>query len=148
MPENFADNSLVSDGRSLASDVVNNVVIPRIKLQVGVDGAAADVSSSNPLPVSLPTVSTSLVNKSGTITSGGVAQTLCAANSSRIGFCVQNVSSENLWINELGSSAAATQPSLLLSPGSLYEAPASCVSKLAISIFGATTGQAFSAREW
>ena len=86
-------------------------------------------------------------DKSGTVTSGGVAQTLMAALPSRCGFIIQNLSTSDLWISSLGT-AAATQPSIWLPAGSYYEPPESGVPVSAISIYGATTGQAFAAREW
>lgn len=86
-------------------------------------------------------------DKSGTITSGGAAQTLMAANTSRKGFFIQNQSAGDLWISSVGT-AAATQPSLWLPPGAYYEPPVTGVPTAAISIFGATAGQAFAAREW
>lgn len=89
----------------------------------------------------------SSTSRSGTIASGGVAQTLMAANSSRRGFWIQNVSTGDLWISDLGTASAA-QPSVVVPPGALYEAPSGGVPTSAISIFGATTGQAFAAREW
>jgi hypothetical protein len=87
-------------------------------------------------------------DKSGTITSGGTQQTLMVANASRLGWQLQNVSTTDLWFNELGSSAVVGQPSFKLGPGDSYESPVSSVSTAAISIIGATTGQAFTAREW
>ncbi len=88
-----------------------------------------------------------LADRSGTITSGGSAQTLMAANSARRGFWIQNQSSGDLWISELGT-AAATQPSIQIGAGAFYESLATGTPVSAISIFGATTGQAFAAREW
>lgn len=87
-------------------------------------------------------------DKSGTITSGGNAQSLMAANPSRKGFWVQNNSAEDLWIRDTGTAAAATQPSLKIVAGALYETPITGCPTGAVSIFGATTGQAFTAREW
>lgn len=86
-------------------------------------------------------------DKSGTVTSGGTAQVLAAANNYRRGFWIQNQSTGDLWINPTGTAAAA-QPSLWLPSGSYWEAPQDGVPAGAISIFGATTGQAFAAREW
>lgn len=86
-------------------------------------------------------------NRSGTITAGGVAQTLMAANAARGGFIIQNVSTGDLWFSSVGT-AAASQPSIWLPAGSYYEPPETGVPITAISIFGATTGQAFTAREW
>lgn len=88
------------------------------------------------------------VSRSGTVTLGGTAQALMAGNPGRKGFFVQNNSSGDLWINELGNAAAAAQPALRLVPGAYYESPITGCPVGAISIFGATTGQAFTAREW
>jgi len=87
------------------------------------------------------------VNRSGTITTGGTQQTLAAANLNRKGMWIQNLSTGSLWINELGSATQA-QPSMEIKTGQLYEYPVDGVPATAISIIGATTGQAFSAREW
>ncbi len=94
------------------------------------------------------TILIKLTNRSGTITSGGAAQVLMARNDDRRGFAVQNLSSGDLWIREDGTSAAATQPSLKLIAGAYYETPPRSVTTDEVSIFGATTGQAFYAREW
>jgi hypothetical protein len=88
-----------------------------------------------------------ITNRSGTIATGGASQTLMAANSQRRGYWVQNVSAGALYINALGT-AAATQPSVLIPPNGLYECAEGSTPASEIQIFGATTGQAFSAREW
>lgn len=89
-----------------------------------------------------------LTDRSGTITAGGTAQQLMAANAARIGFAIQNLSATaDLWINPLGA-AAASQPSIKLVPGAYFEAPAGFGAVGAISVFSATTGVAFSAREY
>lgn len=89
-------------------------------------------------------------NKSSTITSGGSAQTFAAANTSRRGYRVQNLSSGKLFINDKGAAAVATETgaSFTLLPGQMYESPANGVSTAAISIIGATTSQAFEGAEW
>ncbi len=84
---------------------------------------------------------------SGTITAGGVAQTLAALRPGRVGFAVQNLSSGDLWVNENGT-AAASQPSIKIPVGALYETPTDYRDGSDLSIFGATTGQSFAAREW
>lgn len=105
------------------------------------------VSLTTPLPTIATGAQVTYTDKSSTVTSGGAAQTLMAANTSRRGFWLQNQSSGDLWISSLGA-AAATQPSMRVPPGVYYEPPPSGVPTAAISIFGATTGQAFAAREW
>ncbi len=88
-----------------------------------------------------------LADRSGTITAGGTAQQLAAANAARLGLLVQNLSTGDLWLNMLGT-ATASQPSLLLAAGAYWESPVGFGAVGAVSIFGATTGQAFSAKEW
>lgn len=96
-------------------------------------------------------ITTSPVNgyadRSGTVASGGVAQALMAANPARKGYWIQNNSASDLWIRDTGT-AAAIQPSLKIAAGNLYESPVTGCPTTAISIFGATTGQTFTAREW
>lgn len=85
-------------------------------------------------------------NRSGTITTGGTAQVLMPAWSARKGCTVQNQSTGDLWVSEIGT-AAATQPSIRVPAGAQYI----CMSPApgtALSIIGATTAQAFAAREW
>ena len=88
-------------------------------------------------------------NISGTITTGGTAQQLAAAFAGRKGCAIQNQSAGDLWINDLGT-AAATQPSIKVPAGAQYlcGAGGGGASAGALSIFGATTGQAFAGREW
>lgn len=88
-----------------------------------------------------------LTNRSGTITTGGVAQVLMALNSQRRGYWFQNVSAGDLWISAVGAAAAA-QPSMKIPPNALFEVNPGTVPTGELSVFGATSAQAFSAREW
>ena len=97
------------------------------------------------LPVYRP--GSSYTDRSGTLTAGGTAQVLAAANPARRGYRVANLSSADLWINDKGGAASATQPAFKVAAGALYESPAFGAPTSAISIFGATTGQAFEAVE-
>lgn len=133
-------------GRKFAADDIGDVLYPRVKLVIGADGANdGDLSSSKPMPVSTPVGNP--VNRSGTITTGGTAQTLMSANAARRGWTLQNLSTGDIWVSDVGA-AAASQPSLKVPAGALYETPAGYGSVGAVSVFGATTGQAFCAREW
>lgn len=97
----------------------------------------------------------SLTNASGTITTGGTSQQLVAANSSRKYLLVVNLSTDTLWIRFGSTAAAASEPSIPLNPavaassygGGAYEMAGSAISTDAIQIYGATTGDAFSAWE-
>ena len=86
-------------------------------------------------------------DRSGTVTTGGVAQVAAPAWSQRRGFSLQNLSAGDLWLSAVGT-AVAGRPSLLIPAGALYESPTYGTPSSALSIFGATTGQAFSLIEY
>ena len=94
-----------------------------------------------------------MFNISGTITLGGTAQYATFAKPSRKGYFIQNHSAGDLWINDM-AVAVASQPSIRIPPGAMYETPSSgdlgggAYGTEAISIIGATTGQAFTGRSW
>jgi hypothetical protein len=84
-------------------------------------------------------------DRSGSITTGGTAQTLAALNNARRGLTIQNISTADMWINETGGTAAAnTAGSFQLTAGNT----AYISTRQAVSIIGATTGQKFSATEF
>ena len=120
------------------SQLVNN----GIKLYSG----SSSVSSSNPLPIVFSTAT--ITSRSGTIATGGTAQSLMAANAARKGWFIQNNSTGDLWVNRFGGTAIAGQPSLLIPAGALYETPDGGSGGNALSIYGATTGQTFTVAEW
>ncbi|MER8455847.1 hypothetical protein [Mesorhizobium sp. M0643] len=84
-------------------------------------------------------------DRSGSITVGGTAQQLAAANTSRRGLTGQNISSGDLWLNEIGGTAAAdTAGSIRVRPDAVF----AIETNRAISVVGATTGQKFTATEF
>lgn len=83
-------------------------------------------------------------DRSGAITTGGTAQQLAASNSSRASLMGQNISAGDLWINEIGGTAAVdTSGSYRIASGECW----AIRTNRAISIIGATTGQKFTATE-
>lgn len=121
----------------------------KLPASLGAKTAAASLSitpASDAAFVVAPAAAT-YVNRSGTITAGGTAQVAMALNASRRGFSIQNNSTGDLWFDTL-ATAVQSQPSICLSAGSLYETPYGGCPTGAVSIIGATTAQAFSAREW
>lgn len=115
------------------------------KLEDMGDGTFADrvviINQDGSDPATLPTGT----DRSGAITTGGTAQALAASNTSRRGLTGQNISTGDLWINEIGGTAAAdTAGSYRVPPGSAFKVSTS----RAVSIVGATTGQKFTATEW
>ena len=85
-------------------------------------------------------------DRSGTITAGGTAQVVLPAWTGRHGCVIQNQSAGSLWVSETATAVAAS-PSILIPAGQqfLCMSPAS---GQAYSIIGATTAQAFAARQW
>jgi hypothetical protein len=98
------------------------------------------------LPTSALAQALSYADRSGTITAGGTAQVAIPAWSGRHGCMIQNQSAGSLWVSET-ATAIAGPPSILIPVGQqfLCMSPAS---GQAYSIIGATTAQAFVAREW
>jgi hypothetical protein len=86
-------------------------------------------------------------DKSGTITTGGTAQTVMASNTARRGYFFQNNSSSTMWISTI-TTAVASQPSIRVDPGdSVWNQPGIAPTG-ALSVICATTGATFSAREY
>lgn len=85
-------------------------------------------------------------DRSGTITTGGTAQTAANALATRRYFFLQNNSDTGLWFN-YGVTAVAAQPSIYLAPGASYENPAHWCPSGLISVIGATTGKTFTMKE-
>lgn len=90
---------------------------------------------------------TTVSSGSGTITTGGVAQNVLAADSNGYNYFIQNNSTGDLWFSTL-ATAVASQPSIRLPAGAVYETPDSLKAVGALSVLGATTGQAFTVRKW
>ncbi len=86
-------------------------------------------------------------DRSGTIASTGVSQTLMAANATRSGYVVQNNGASVMWLNEIGAAASAIGGSYAIAPGAVFPPPGWPVTAAAIAITG-TAAQAFTAREW
>lgn len=127
---------------TLATSAPSRLVISGANFVGGLAGTSLPVTSTT-----VPSGS-ALTDASGTITSGGVAQLLMAANASRKYLLVQNQSNDPLWINFDGTDAVAGQPSLQIpANGGSYERAAGFVPTGAISIIGATTGDAFTTKQ-
>lgn len=101
-------------------------------------GNVVGVSAGSVLPTG--------TNRSGAITTGGTAQTLAAANATRIGLEIQNIdATEDMWLNEIGGAAALnTAGSYKIGAGS----SARVRTNQAVSVIAATTGHKWTATEW
>lgn len=76
---------------------------------------------------------------SGSIATGGVAQSMLSANEDRISLIIQNTSAQDLFVNLHGETASIANSFKLVS-GS---APLEVITNEAVSVFGNTTGQTF-----
>lgn len=110
----------------------------------GVEGPLLQVSIVDQNTGAQATNLPSGTNRSGQITTGGTAQQLAAANASRVKLTGMNISTGDLWVNEIGGTAAVdTAGSYKIAAGGTF----SVNTNRAVSIVGATTGQKFTATE-
>lgn len=119
--------------------------VGRALLHTDVGGVPTPVSTANPLTTA--PISGALTDKSGTITTGGTAQTAAAANTSRKYLFIQNPSTApgSLWFSTV-TTAVAASPSIELVPGASDATGVFCPTG-AVSVIAATTGHAFTMRE-
>jgi hypothetical protein len=106
------------------------------------------VTVSNGAANPLPTTTTNgplpaTTDRSGSITTGGTAQTVAAANANRIGLTFQNTSDTEMRVTENGTTATAAT-GYLVAAGQFIRVN----SNKAISVFCATTGKTFAATEF
>ena len=127
----------------MTDTALNNPIITAVlAVKNGEDVAA--LSTATPLPVQ--SANATPTNRSGSITTGGAAQTVMAALSTRKGYFFQNVSSEVMWGSWIGTAAPSTAGSFLISPNGIIRNTTPCETT-ALSIYGATTGQKYTAWE-
>jgi len=108
--------------------------------------------STDPIPTAAgatPAASTAFTatDKSGTVTSGGTAQNAIASNTSRKDWRLSNLSNDILYITDTGTAATAAN-GVPVYPGQTISANSRGTSTSAISVLGATTGDAWSAVEY
>lgn len=87
----------------------------------------------------------SVVNRSGTITAGGAAQTVMAANPDRSGCNIQVIGGSDIWVSISGTASPGTG-SYDIPPGSLFVCTQPTPTG-AISVYSAVTGTPFTATE-
>jgi hypothetical protein len=97
-------------------------------------------------PTSVFNSSRTVTDKSGTVTLGGAAQSPFAANPLRKGWMLSNLSNDILYVRDDGT-AATNQTGVPVYPGQTISDSGNCTTT-AISILGATTADAFAAKEY
>ncbi len=122
-----------------------------MKIQ-GVDGSTLRdvlVDSSGRVILSPTSGTSTVVDGSGTITTGGMAQNLFSGATPSAGFEIYNPhASASLWISKTGTAAPNAAGSIEIVPGGMYVTPPGYIPNHAVSIYGATTSQPFTAERW
>lgn len=100
-------------GTVIAADNIDDVLYQRIKIGIGEDGVATDLSTANPMPtkVSARTPTTTSVGSSAT------SVTILASNASRKGFSISNSSTQKLYLS-FSSPATTTNAFIEMPAGS------------------------------
>jgi hypothetical protein len=111
-----------------------------------ISGVSMPASSTTPLPV-INAAGSAAIDGSGTIAVGGTAQLLFAGIVPVNGFQVCNNSSAAIYVSDVGN-ASNGGTSMLVGPGAIYTTPNGYRPAGAVSVYGASTGQAFAARRW
>jgi len=135
--------------QSLSTEVDGNGNLVPVHAPATTDalGVSTPVGLQNPLPV-MNAAGAVASDGSGTVATGGSAQTLFGGILPVNGFVVQNNSSAALWISDVGVASAGGASIQLAANGGLFATPSGYKPAGAVSLYGATTGQAFVARRW
>ena len=133
--------------QSLATGVdgKGNLVPVHAPALTDAQGVSTPIGLQNPLPV-INTAGAAAGDGSGTVATGGSAQTLFGGIVPVNGFVVQNNSSAALWISDVGVASAGGASIQLAANGGVFATPAGYKPAGAVSLYGATTGQVFAAR--
>lgn len=147
----FPDTQNVVGFVAISNEVLINSSTP-VRVQVDNPQTSVSITGTPTVAVSGPvTVNTAsgvtTTDRSGTLTTGGTAQVLAPADAARRGGWIQNNSTGDLWVSEVGTATMGGS-ALRIPAGVAYEWPSHGIPVTALSIIGATTGQAFSARTW
>jgi len=110
-------------------------------------GVSTAVGPQNPLAV-INTAAIAASDGGGTVATGGSAQTLFGGIVPVNGYLVQNNSSAALWISDVGVASAGGSSIQIAANGGTFATPSGYKPAGAVSLYGATTGQAFAARRW
>jgi len=132
---------------STVTDGNGNLVSVHAPAMTNVQGVATPVGPQNPLPV-VNTAGSAASDGSGTVASGGNAQTLFGGAVPANGFLVQNNSSAALWVCDTGAASNGGASLQLAANGGIFATPSGYKPAGPVSLYGGTIGQAFAARRW
>jgi len=125
--------------QSLSTEVdgSGNLVPVHAPAATDAQGVSSPVGPQNPLPV-VNTAGSAASDGSGTVATGGSAQTLFGGIVPANGFLVQNNSTAALWISDVGTAAASGASIQLAANGGIFATPSGYKPAGAVSLFGAT----------
>ena len=127
----------------MTDTALNNPIITAVlAVKNGEDVAALSTTT----PLTVQSANASPTNRSSTITTGGAAQVAMAALSTRKAYFFQNISSEIMWGSWVGTAAPNAAGSFPIQPNGIIRSTQVCETT-ALSIYGATTGQKYTAWE-
>ena len=134
----MADNVAVTpgSGATVAFDDISGIMYQRVKIGVGADGSATDVSTAAPLPVTTGTASTLAANNVA-CTTGATA--ILAANQARKGFVIKAIDGAVY----IGGSGVTTSTGFLLSTGESLSS-----SVFTGAVYGITASGTVNVRYW
>jgi hypothetical protein len=124
----MADNTVINVGTGgdtiATDDIGGGVKVPRTKVGYGVDGAYADVTPANPLPVTVASPDNVTGNGPTSVTAATSDTLLLAASTTRLGATFYNDSTASLYLS-LGTNAASTTAftARIAANGGYYETP-------------------------
>jgi hypothetical protein len=139
------DANTTTQSLSTALDSAGNLVPLHAPTAI-VGGVATPISATSPLPV-INTAGSIAIDGSGTIGVGGAAQTLFGGIAPGDGWLVANNSSATIYVSDVGA-ATPGGASIPITPSAVFATPSGYRPAGPVSIYGATTGQAFAARRW
>lgn len=139
------DANTTTQSISTQADATGNLVPVHAPATIA-GGIATPVGPTSPLPVINATGSPA-VDGSGTVMTGGMAQTLFAGVVPVNGFLVANSSSATLYVSDVGV-ASAGGGSIPIAPGAVFITPSGYKPAGPVSLYASSTGQSFAARRW
>jgi hypothetical protein len=130
---------------STQMDVAGNLVPVHAPAAMS-GGIATPVGPMAPLPV-INAAGGAATDGSGTVVSGGTAQSLFGGVVPITGYLVANNSSTILYVSDVGT-ASTSGASIPVPSGAVFATPSGYKPAGVVSLYGSATGQAFAARRW
>jgi len=139
------DANTTTQSISTQADVAGNLVPVHTPAAIA-GGIATPVGPTAPLPV-INAAGAAAIDGSGTVVTGGMAQTLFAGVVPVNGFLVANNSLAALYVSDVGA-ASAGGGSIPIAPDAVFITPSGYKPAGAVSLYAGSAGQSFAPRRW